>query len=402
MNILKKILHNESSAGIFLVIVTIVALLLSNSAGSSYYNAFLHYHFALKVGPFLFDKSLLHWINDALMVIFFLLIGLEVKRELIEGDLSTFSQMLLPGVAAIGGMFVPALVFVLFNYADPAALDGWAIPAATDIAFALGIISLFGKKVPVSLKVFLMALAILDDLGAIIIIALFYTSDISINALLGAFVVTLILIAMNKAGVYKKTPYILIGIVLWAFVLKSGVHATIAGVILAFCIPLKVKLPQKENIISPSKDLEQGLHLWVAFLIIPLFAFANAGIPLDWAVMGQLLQPFGLGVMLGLFLGKQLGVFILSSIIIKMNWANLPKNANWLQFYGICVLTGIGFTMSLFIAHLAFPGSELFESIDRLAVLAGSLLSTIWGLLFVLIGICVQNKRIQSQDLIDD
>ncbi len=375
---IKRFTDNESSSGILLIIVTLLALLFSNTALAPLYDTFLHLPVAIKVGPLHLEKSLYHWVNDGLMAIFFLLVGLEVKRELLEGHLSSIGQVVLPGIAAIGGMVVPALIYVLFNHGDPVALNGWAIPTATDIAFALGILSLLGRRVPSSLKIFLMALAIIDDLGAIVIIAIFYTSELCKLSLIMAAISLGILIAFNLFGVVKKALYFVVGAVLWVSVLKSGVHATLAGVALAFTIPLKAKNKEGETI-SPLKDIEHGLHKWVAFAILPLFAFVNAGVNIGSISLSQMAHPVPLGIMFGLFLGKQLGVFGFSLAAIRSKIAELPEGSTMKQFYGVSVLTGIGFTMSLFIVSLAFEDDKLFHYTDKLAILLGSLLAGVVG-----------------------
>ena len=385
-NIIDEFIQKESSSGVLLIFVTILALILSNSVLAPAYEAFLHIPVEIRVGALHLDKSLYHWVNDGLMAVFFLLIGLEVKRELIEGHLSTVKQAVLPSVAAVGGMVVPALVYVAFNSANdnPIAITGWAIPTATDIAFALGILSMLGSRVPVSLKLFLMALAIIDDLGAIVIIALFYTSDLSTLSITVAFGSLAILIALNLFGVTKKAAYFIVGWVLWVSVLKSGVHATLAGVALAFTIPLN---SQRDGVhVSLLKELEHDLHYWVAFFILPLFAFVNAGVNVTEISLEQMAGPVPMGIMFGLFVGKQLGVFGFSWIAIKLKLASLPEGSNWLQLYGVSVLTGIGFTMSLFIASLAFVDDQLFQYTDKLAILIGSFASGILGYLLLRAG----------------
>ncbi len=378
VKIIESFIKNESSAGVLLIVVTIVALLLQNSGLSSLYMGFLHTPVEIRFGALEIAKPLLLWVNDGLMAIFFLLIGLEVKREIMEGHLSSMQQIALPGIAAIGGMVVPALVFIAFNQSESFAMKGWAIPTATDIAFALGILSLLGKRVPLSLKIFLMALAIIDDLGAIVIIALFYTSELSTVSIMVASASLVLLFIMNRMGVIRKTAYILVGVILWVSVLKSGVHATLAGVALAFMIPLNSK-DKKGNKISLAKEMEHGLHYWVAFMILPLFAFVNAGVDLKGISMDEMMGSVPLGIMLGLFLGKQLGVFGFSWIAIKMGWAKLPKASSWMQLYGVAVLTGIGFTMSLFVDSLAYNDTEIYHYADKLAILLGSFLSAILG-----------------------
>ncbi len=376
--ILEEFIEKESSSGILLMIATALALLLSNTFMAGMYEAFLHIPVEIRVGALYLDKTLHHWVNDGLMTIFFLLIGLEVKREILEGHLSSIRQSALPVIGAVGGMAIPAAVYMVFNYGDPVAMNGWAIPTATDIAFALGILSLLGKRAPVSLKIFLMALAIIDDLGAIVIIAVFYTAELSGMSLAVAGNALLILILLNRFGVSKKAAYFIIGTVLWVSVLKSGVHATLAGVALAFTIPLNAR-DEEGRSFSPLKEIEHDLHFWVAFFILPLFAFANAGVNIRQLSFDQLLSPVPMGIMLGLFLGKQLGVFVFSWIAIKLGLARLPAESNWLQFYGVSVLTGIGFTMSLFIGSLAFEDPAMYQFTDKLAILAGSLLSGLLG-----------------------
>ncbi len=378
MKLIQSFIHKESSSGILLIITTLLALILSNTMLAPYYEAFLHIPVSIQVGSLQLDKSLYHWVNDGLMAIFFLLIGLEVKREILEGHLSSLSQVSLPAIAAIGGMAVPAAIYIYFNGGDIDAINGWAIPTATDIAFALGILSLLGKRVPLSLKVFLMALAIIDDLGAIVIIAIFYTVDLSTLSIVVAAVALSLLILMNYMGVVKKGAYFIIGIILWISVLKSGVHATLAGVALAFTIPLHGKNEQGETI-SPLKIIEHNLHYWVAFLILPLFAFVNAGVDVTDISLSQMGGAVPMGIMLGLFLGKQVGVFGFSWVAIKLGLAKMPEGSNWIQLYGVSVLTGIGFTMSLFIVSLAFASDDLFQYTDKLAILLASFASGIVG-----------------------
>ncbi len=380
--IIDDFIQRESSAGILLIFTTLLALAFSNSFLAPLYQGFLHIPVGIRIGPLGLDKSLYHWVNDGLMAIFFLLIGLEVKREILEGHLSSMREVALPGIAAVGGMAAPALVFLAFNGADPVAVNGWAIPTATDIAFALGILSLLGKRVPASLKIFLMALAIIDDLGAIVIIALFYTTDLSIMSISVAGAALAVLILLNRFGVARKAAYFIVGTVLWISVLKSGVHATLAGVALAFTIPLTARGADGKPF-SPLQEIEHNLHFWVAFLILPLFAFVNAGVDVTQISLNQMANPVPLGILLGLFLGKQLGVFGCSWIAIKLGLAKLPEGSNWLQLYGVSVLTGIGFTMSLFITSLAFSDDSLFQFTDRLAILLGSFASGILGYLLL-------------------
>ena len=385
MNFLDEFIKKESSAGIVLIFVTILALLLKNSPLSELYNLFLHTPVEIRFGALHIDKPLYLWINDGLMAIFFLLIGLEVKREVIEGHLSTVSQVALPGIAAIGGMVVPAMFYIYFNQDQPIAMQGWAIPTATDIAFALGILSLLGNRVPVSLKVFLLALAIIDDLGAIIIIAIFYTVDLSALSIVIALLAIITLIIMNRRGVVKKAAYFIVGTILWVSVLKSGVHATLAGVALAFTIPLN-PTDKEGNEFSLSKSNEHDLHFWVAFFVLPMFAFVNAGVDLREVSLESMFGPVPLGIMTGLFLGKQIGVFGFSFLAIKLKLASLPENSNWLQLYAVSVLTGIGFTMSLFVDSLAFSDDALYQYADRLAILGASFLSGIVGYILLRFG----------------
>ena len=378
MKTIETFLKKESASGILLIFATALALALSNSALSPFYTSFLHIPVEIRVGALHLDKSLYHWVNDGLMALFFLLIGLEVKREILEGHLSSLSQITLPSVAAIGGMVVPAGIYLLFNHNDPIAVSGWAIPTATDIAFALGILSLLGNRVPVSLKIFLMALAIIDDLGAILIIALFYTSELSTFSIAVAMISLSVLIMLNFFGVTKKAAYFIVGTILWVSVLKSGVHATLAGVALAFTIPLNAKDTHQQST-SPLKEIEHNLHFWTSFFILPLFAFVNAGVNFTEISFNQMSGSVPLGIMLGLFIGKQVGVFGFSWIAIKLKIAKLPQDSNWLHLYGVSILTGIGFTMSLFITSLAFEDDSIFQFTDKLAILIGSLLSAVIG-----------------------
>jgi Na+:H+ antiporter, NhaA family len=352
-----------------------LALLIANSPVAPAYFGILN--------TSVLGLSILHWINDALMAVFFLLVGLEIKREFLDGQLSTWPRRILPGIAAAGGMLVPALIYVAFNIGTPETLRGWAIPSATDIAFALGVLSLLGPRIPISLKVFLTALAILDDLGAVVIIAVFYTADLSLPMLGLAAAALVVLVALNRSRVTALWLYLLIGIVLWYFVLKSGVHATLAGVALALTIPIKPTPAHPEAEDSLLHRLEHGLHHWVAFLVVPVFGFANAGVSFSGMSASALLSPVPLGITLGLFLGKQIGVFGFSFVVIRAGWVNLPANATWKQFYGVCLLCGIGFTMSLFIGLLAFPTTPELQNAVKIGVLAGSLLSAIGGALLL-------------------
>lgn len=378
MKPIEAFFKQESTGGILLIIATGLALIFSNTGWSSLYVSFLHIPVGISIGPWHLDKSLYHWVNDGLMAIFFLLIGLEVKREILEGHLSSLRQVALPGMAAVGGMAVPAGIYLFFNQNDPIAINGWAIPTATDIAFALGILSLLGRRVPVSLKIFLMALAIIDDLGAIVIIALFYTADLSLLAALIAGIALALLVILNRFGVVRKATYFIVGLVLWVSVLKSGVHATLAGVALAFTIPLKAT-DKNDSPTSPLKEIEHHLHPWVAFFILPLFAFVNAGVNVTTISYNRLAAPVPLGIILGLFVGKQVGVFGFSWVAIKLKIASLPKECHWLHLYGVSILTGIGFTMSLFITSLAFEDDRIFQYTDKMAILIGSFLSAMTG-----------------------
>jgi len=356
---------------------TALALIAANSPLVGLYNAFLDTPVEVRVGTIQVAKPSLLWINDGLMAVFFFLVGLELKREFLEGELSTVRQVVLPAVGALGGMIVPVAVFIALNHGDSMNMRGWAIPAATDIAFALGVMALLGSRVPSSLKVFLTSLAIFDDVGAILIIALFYTEELTMAALLMAGVMVIALFLLNLLGVTRRTPYIILGLALWFAVLKSGIHATIAGVILAFFIPLK---SGKAGEPSPLRELEQDLHSTVSYGILPLFAFANAGISLAGVSPHSLLYPLPLGIALGLFLGKQVGVFLFSFGAVKLGIARPLESVEWKAFYGVAVLAGIGFTMSLFISSLAFEPGSLGESVDeRIGILAGSFLSAVAG-----------------------
>ncbi len=351
------------------------ALLLDNSPLNWLYDAILSTPVVVQIGALAIDKPLLLWINDGLMAVFFFLVGLEIKRELLQGQLLSWNEAALPAVAALGGMLLPALIYVAFNMGDPSALNGWAIPAATDIAFALGVLALLGSRVPVALKIFLLALAILDDLGAIVIIALFYTADLSVMSLAIAGICVAILLGLNFVGVRRIAPYIIVGLVMWVCVLKSGVHATLAGVVIALTIPLRVPDTEKP---APLLRLEHELHPWVAFFVMPVFAFANAGVSLTGLSFADLLAPIPLGIALGLFFGKQLGVFGFAWLAARAGICRLPEGTNWLQIYGISLLAGIGFTMSLFIGTLAFADPEHAAAV-RLGVLSGSILSALAG-----------------------
>ncbi|NBF06342.1 Na+/H+ antiporter NhaA [Pseudomonas sp. Fl5BN2] len=366
----------EAASGLLLIAAAILALIINNSPLSWLYNGLLETPVVAQIGALKIAKPLLLWINDGLMALFFLLIGLEVKREVMEGQLSKPSQIVLPGAAAIGGMLVPALIYWFLNRDNPPALNGWAIPTATDIAFALGVLALLGKRVPTSLKLFLMTLAIIDDLGAIVIIAIFYSGALSTLSLMLAAACIAALVAMNRMGVVKLGPYMIIGLILWVCVLKSGVHATLAGVTLAFCIPLRTRNAEP----SPVQTLEHALHPWVSFGILPLFAFANAGLSLSGVTIESFTHLVPMGIAVGLLLGKTVGVFGLTWLAVKSGIAALPAGANWGQVFGVAILCGIGFTMSLFVGSLAFvPGSSEYAGMDRMGILTGSLFAALIG-----------------------
>ncbi len=371
----------ESAGGILLIAAALLAMIMINSPMTELYRALLDTPVAIRIGAFEIAKPLLLWINDGLMAVFFFSVGLELKREFLEGQLSSLSQVVLPAAAAAAGILVPALFYYGLNHDDPVRLRGWAIPTATDIAFALGIVALLGKRVPLSLKLFLMTLAILDDVGAIVIIALFYTTELSLLSLSVAGSALLVLFLLNRLKVMDIPVYLFFGVIMWASVLKSGVHATLAGVLLAMMIPMRdPKNPQR----SPLLELEHSLQSTVAFFIVPVFAFANAGVPLAGFTLERVFSPVPLGVILGLFLGKQLGVFSAVWLFVKLGWAKMPSGAGWLQLYGVALLTGIGFTMSLFIASLAFEhvGQEYIKDV-RLGILIASSLSAVAGYLLL-------------------
>lgn len=372
---IRNFLSQESAGGILLLVAVALAMLMANSPLASLYQGFLSTDVQIKIGVLNIHKPLLLWINDGLMAIFFLLIGLEVKRELLEGALSSVAQASLPTFAAIGGMIVPAGVYLLFNYGDPVTQAGWAIPAATDIAFALGIMALLGSRVPVSLKVFLLALAIIDDLGVIVIIALFYSSDLSTISLVVASLAIVGLVGLNRKGVISLLPYGILGLILWVAVLKSGVHATLAGVIIAFCIPMRAKDGS-----SPAEGLEHSLHPWSTFLILPVFAFANAGVYLGNMNLETLISPVPVGIALGLMLGKPIGVMLFSFIAVKLKLARLPDGVGWMQIAPVAAMCGIGFTMSMFIASLAFERADpMYGDLARLGTLMGSMMAALIG-----------------------
>ena len=365
----------EAASGILLLISAIAALIVSNSELSSYYFSTLNEYLFIGVNNFGIKLSVLHWINDALMAIFFFFVTLEIKREFLQGELSSLKQAMLPIIGAVGGMLIPALIYIYINFENPNTLNGWAIPSATDIAFSIGILSLLGSRVPISLKVFLTALAIIDDLGAIVIIAFFYTGDLSIKYLLLMLITFILLLVLNKFSVKKFTPYLVLGLFLWFFTHESGVHATIAGVLLASVIPHR----KKEHDFSLLIKIEHSISPYVAYMIMPLFAFANAGVSLEGLSLSSLMLPVPLGIVLGLFVGKQLGVFVFSYASIKFGLATLPNNSNWVSFYAVGILTGIGFTMSLFVGNLAFVNNMEYMDGVKIGVLTGSLLSTVVG-----------------------
>ncbi len=363
----------ESAGGLLLLAAAVIAMLVANSPLAALYDSLLDTTVAVQVGALSINKPLLLWINDGFMAVFFFLIGLEIKREVMEGELSSLSQIILPGMGALGGMVVPAAIYVWLNSGDPIALDGWAIPIATDIAFALALLSVFGSRVPTMLKIFLLTLAIFDDLAAIIIIALFYSGDLSLNALFIGALALVSAVVMNRIGVTRVSAYILLGVVLWVAVLKSGVHATLAGVLIAFCIPMRDE--QKK---SPLIELEHDLHGPVALAILPIFAFANAGLSLSGMSFDDVTHPVTLGVISGLLVGKPLGILAFVGLAVVLRFIELPKGINWLQLLGVAFACGIGFTMSLFIAGLAFEhGSGDYFSGDRLGILVGSILSAV-------------------------
>jgi NhaA family Na+:H+ antiporter len=382
---LREFFKFEAAGGIILIAASALALILANTPLETIYDDLLETPVQISIGAFEIHKPLLLWINDGLMAVFFFLVGLEIKREVLEGELSNRSQLALPVLAAIGGMAIPAVIFATINLDVPVNLDGWAIPAATDIAFALGILALLGTKAPVSLKVLLTAIAIIDDLGAIVIIAVFYSGELSIESLIVAAVAVVVLLGLNRLRVARYAPYLVVGVVLWVSVLKSGVHATLAGVILAMFIPMRgrddLALTEGHQE-SPLRHLEHSLHPWVAFAILPIFGFANAGVSFADMSLGSFVDPLALGIALGLFLGKQLGVFGAIWLTVKLGLSRLPEGARWPQLYGLSALCGIGFTMSLFIGGLAFD-DPAHAALVRLGVLSGSILSAVVGYLVI-------------------
>jgi NhaA family Na+:H+ antiporter len=378
---IREFLRLESASGILLIMSALLALVLANSPLSYYYDLLLDTPVEVRVGALQIAKPLLLWINDGLMAVFFFIVGLELKREVLEGELGSAQAIALPAFAAVGGMILPASVYILFNGGDPVAMEGWAVPTATDIAFALAVLTLLGDRVPLALKTFLVSLAIFDDIGAIVIIAIFYTSSISTISLIIAAICIAVLALLNRANIYRLTPYMFFALIMWVAVLKSGVHATLAGVILAMFIPL-ARDPESGR--SPLQELEHDLHAMVAFIILPIFAFANSGLNVTAMGVEEIMHPVTIGIALGLFVGKQLGVFAFAWLAVKMGLAKLPGNVNWSLIYGVSLLCGIGFTMSLFIGSLAFENSgevSLFD--ERLGIILASTLSAICGYLWL-------------------
>jgi len=370
----------EAASGLVLLIAAIIALVISNSSYSNLYFDTLNQYLFVGINDFGLKLSVHHWINDLLMAIFFFFVTLEIKREFIQGELSNLKKALLPIIGAVGGMVVPALVYVFINLGNSETLNGWAIPSATDIAFSLGILSLLGSRVPISLKIFLTALAIIDDLGAILIIAFFYSGDLSISYLSLILISYILLLILNKFGVKKFMPYLIIGAFMWFFTYKSGIHATIAGVLLASTIPHRIKDKDFSLLIK----LEHAISPYVAFMIMPIFAFANAGVSLEGLSLMSLLEPVPLGILLGLFVGKQIGVMLISFIAVKLGVAQMPDKSSWLSLYGVSILTGVGFTMSLFVGNLAFVENIQYIDGVKIGVLSGSLLSTVFGYFILL------------------
>jgi NhaA family Na+:H+ antiporter len=371
----KQFIQTDASSGIILVLAALLALIMANSVFSGSYNAFLEFPVSITLGTFAISKPLVLWVNDGLMALFFFVVGLEIKRELFYGQLSSPDQIVLPFLAAIAGIVFPALIYVAFNYQDAVAMNGWAIPSATDIAFALGIFILFGKHLPPSLKLFLLSVAIIDDIGAVIIIAIFYSQELATNSLIVASIGCIVLFIFNRLQLESKAPFILVSIIVWAAVLKSGVHATLAGFAVAWFIPMV-----RDKAKSMSYQIEHGLHPWIAFFVLPLFAFANAGVGLTDATLDELVTPISIGIIGGLFIGKQLGIFLACFVAVKLKLCQLPKDATWTQLYGVCLLCGVGFTMSLFIGSLAFEEQWLvYQTQVKVGVLLGSLVSAVAG-----------------------
>ncbi len=382
VNKVKYLFRSEASGGIFLVVAAVLAMIIANSPAQDWYKSLLDIPVVFSIGTFVIDKGLLLWVNDGLMALFFFLVGLEIKREVLNGQLSDAKQLVLPLIAAVAGIVAPALIYMFFNAEDPIAANGWAIPSATDIAFALGVFVIFGKHLPLSLKLFLLSVAIFDDIAAVVIIALFYSEDLSMISILVASIGIVGLFVLNFFNLHIKAAYILIGLVVWAAVLKSGVHATLAGFAVAWFIPLMSKSDSDED--SMLESIEHSLHPWVTFFILPVFAFANAGVNLTGASMETLLNPVTIGIALGLFVGKQVGIFGACWLAVQLKLTRLPEGTNWSQLYGVCLLCGIGFTMSLFIGTLAFEHNGLFlqESV-KVGVLVGSLFSAALGALVI-------------------
>ncbi|MEE3711846.1 Na+/H+ antiporter NhaA [Campylobacter sp. CLAX-7218-21] len=388
LNFIKTFVKHESFGGVLLIIATILALVFQNGILSHFYQEILRSEFSVGFREFTLAKPLILWVNDGLMAVFFFVVGLELKREIVEGELSNPRQIALPIIGALGGVICPALIFWGFNYSDEFAIRGWAIPTATDIAFALGVLMLLGNRVPSSLKIFLLTLAIIDDLCAIVIIALFYTTELSTTSLGISFICLIILFILNRLKVNKKSIFLLFTLILWFSVLKSGVHATIAGVLAAFFIPMRDSAGT-----SMLKDLEKDLHGVTSYFILPVFAFVNAGVSLAGVDPKQLINSVGMGIFFGLFFGKQFGVFLFSFIFIKLGFAKLPEGSNWLQFYGVCILTGIGFTMSLFVGALAYNDSPVFYHADKLAILLASFVAGVVGYIYLFL-LCKPKKNI--------
>ena len=389
---LDEFFSGDAAGGVFLILSAVLAMMVANSSLSDVYNGVLAMKFSVLLDGNGLEKPLILWINDGLMAVFFLLVGLELKREILEGKLKRPRDVMLPGMAAVGGMVVPALIYAAFNWNNPETISGWAIPAATDIAFALGILALVGSRVPSSLKIFLLTLAILDDMGAIIIIALFYTADLKVDYLLLALLPMAAMMWLNWRGAHRIAPLLLLGAVMWVFVLKSGVHATLAGVVTAFFIPLKDRYGK-----SPLHSLEDGLSPYVFFLIVPIFAFANAGVVLKGLGAEELFASLTVGIALGLFLGKILGVMLVVWLIVRMNFAQLPHGATWMHMVGVASLAGIGFTMSLFIGTLSFPDALHMNEV-RLGVLGGSLISAVVGFVILRMAPSAQGIPVPTKD----
>ena len=390
LNAIRDFLKLETASGMILIVASVAAMVVANSPLQGLYASLIELPVEVRVGEFQIAKPMLLWINDGLMALFFLMVGLELKREIVEGELSDMKQAAFPAMGAIGGMLAPALIYVWINQGDSTALQGWAIPAATDIAFALAILALLGNRVPIALRVFLVSIAIFDDIGAIVIIALFYTSKLSVTALVVALACMPVLYFLNRREVLERVPYLLVGLVMWAALLKSGVHATLAGIVLALFIPIR----NSERETSPLHELEHDLHTAVAFFILPIFAFANAGISLDGVSMQYLTHPVSLGIAAGLFIGKQFGVFLFCWLSVRVGLAKLPAELSWPSVYGVALLCGVGFTMSLFIGSLAFEETGvnlLFD--ERLGIIIGSLLSGACGYLVLRASLSVSNPQ---------